>query len=173
MQGAGKKVASLQPGSELTLAQRYNLVQRPPALLTTNEWKVRCFTSTTTSHPSRQSAQLLRASVPSRVTVRIDKRTRKPSAVDLPLTCVVCLQKVQEKSREREDSCGECVICREEFRSEDQVLLSCSHVFHKQCIDAFERFAKVPRRQKCSCHMIRLDDALLNEVESPSSSLAL
>jgi hypothetical protein len=31
----------------------------------------------------------------------------------------------------------------------------------------------VPRRQKCSCHMIRLDDALLNEVESPSSSLAL
>ena len=61
----------------------------------------------------------------------------------LLLIIIIIVQEVQEKSRAREDSCGECVICREDFKNEDQILLSCSHVFHKQCIDAFERFAKV------------------------------
>jgi len=99
MNGAGKKTASLVPGSELTLAQRYGLVQRPAPLLTKEEWK-----------------------------------------------------EAQEKSRQRQDSCGECAICRDEFRDEDQILLSCSHVFHKQCITAFERFAK----QRC-CPLCRTE----------------
>ncbi|XP_010883794.3 RING finger protein 32 isoform X2 [Esox lucius] len=43
-----------------------------------------------------------------------------------------------------------CAICREEFRLRSQVLLSCSHVFHKDCLKAFERFSG----RKC-CPMCR------------------
>ncbi|KAI9193155.1 uncharacterized protein BJ171DRAFT_303707 [Polychytrium aggregatum] len=33
-----------------------------------------------------------------------------------------------------------CSICQDEFRTEDQILLSCSHVFHRHCIESYERF---------------------------------
>lgn len=48
---------------------------------------------------------------------------------------------VKSKSNDRKDSDQPCVICKEEFGTEDQVLLSCSHVFHKTCLQAFERFS--------------------------------
>ncbi|KAL3130514.1 hypothetical protein ABBQ38_008329 [Trebouxia sp. C0009 RCD-2024] len=44
------------------------------------------------------------------------------------------------KSTARQDSQHECSICCEHFGLEEQVLLSCSHVFHKQCITSFERY---------------------------------
>ncbi|KAL3144147.1 hypothetical protein ABBQ32_003936 [Trebouxia sp. C0010 RCD-2024] len=47
------------------------------------------------------------------------------------------------KSTARQDSQHECSICCEHFGMGEQVLLSCSHVFHKQCITSFERFARV------------------------------
>ena len=34
-----------------------------------------------------------------------------------------------------------CSICQEGFKIEKQVVLSCSHVFHKNCIDSFEKFS--------------------------------
>nr|CAB3265654.1 RING finger protein 32-like [Phallusia mammillata] len=53
-------------------------------------------------------------------------------------------------STEREDFTNPCVICKDEFRMEDQVLLSCSHVFHRACLKAFERFTG-----KKTCPMCR------------------
>ena len=47
------------------------------------------------------------------------------------------------KSTARQDSHHECSICCEHFGMEEQVLLSCSHVFHKQCIISFERYARL------------------------------
>lgn len=47
------------------------------------------------------------------------------------------------KSTARQDSHHECSICCEHFGMEEQVLLSCSHVFHKQCITSFERYASL------------------------------
>lgn len=44
------------------------------------------------------------------------------------------------KSTARQDSQHECSICCEHFGLGEQVLLSCSHVFHKQCITSFERY---------------------------------
>ncbi|KAJ9517624.1 hypothetical protein QJQ45_025042, partial [Haematococcus lacustris] len=51
--------------------------------------------------------------------------------------------KVQLQARLRQDSNSECPICREGFKAESQVLLSCSHVFHKSCLASFERYARV------------------------------
>ena len=36
-----------------------------------------------------------------------------------------------------------CPICMEAFRDGSEVLLSCSHIFHRACLGAFEKFMKV------------------------------
>jgi len=80
------------PRPELTLAQKYNLVKRPPEPLTEEQWA------------EAHAASKARSNV------------------------------------------GEmCAICRDDFRAGDQVLLSCSHVFHERCIKSFEKFA----HEKC------------------------
>ncbi|KAM9712386.1 RING finger protein 32 isoform 2-T2 [Menidia menidia] len=48
---------------------------------------------------------------------------------------------VKERSVLQQDSAQPCAICKEEFRLQAQVLLSCSHVFHRACLQAFERFS--------------------------------
>jgi hypothetical protein len=48
-------------------------------------------------------------------------------------------QEAAQKARHRDDSTSECAICREAFKAEGQVILSCSHVFHKACLASFER----------------------------------
>ncbi|XP_067108244.1 RING finger protein 32 [Osmerus mordax] len=58
--------------------------------------------------------------------------------------------RVKARSVDEGDSAQPCVICREEFRLQAQVLLSCSHVFHRVCLQAFESFAG----RKC-CPMCR------------------
>ena len=49
---------------------------------------------------------------------------------------------VHHQSLLRGDLKHGCSICYEPFRGESQVLLSCSHTFHKHCLSAFERFSK-------------------------------
>uniref|UniRef100_G1QH57 Ring finger protein 32 n=1 Tax=Nomascus leucogenys TaxID=61853 RepID=G1QH57_NOMLE len=49
-------------------------------------------------------------------------------------------QKVKQRSLLQGDSMQPCPICKEEFELRPQVLLSCSHVFHKACLQAFEKF---------------------------------
>ena len=46
------------------------------------------------------------------------------------------------KSLTRNDLKHGCPICCEEFKDEEQVLLSCSHVFHRKCVRSFEKFSK-------------------------------
>lgn len=43
-------------------------------------------------------------------------------------------KEVKEKSNARQDSSQPCVICKEDFGLQQQVLLSCSHVFHRTCL---------------------------------------
>ncbi|KAL9967030.1 hypothetical protein ACROYT_G025186 [Oculina patagonica] len=59
-------------------------------------------------------------------------------------------KQVKEKSNARQDSSQPCVICKEDFGLQQQVLLSCSHVFHRTCLEAFERFSG-----RKSCPMCR------------------
>ncbi|XP_063730094.1 RING finger protein 32 [Eleginops maclovinus] len=48
---------------------------------------------------------------------------------------------VKARSVQQGDSAQPCAICREEFHLQPQVLLSCSHVYHRACLQAFERFS--------------------------------
>ncbi|XP_077365511.1 RING finger protein 32 isoform X1 [Festucalex cinctus] len=57
---------------------------------------------------------------------------------------------VKARSIQQRESEQPCAICREPFCLQPQVLLSCSHVFHKACLQAFERFSG----RKC-CPMCR------------------
>ncbi|CAF0770858.1 unnamed protein product [Didymodactylos carnosus] len=57
---------------------------------------------------------------------------------------------IKVQSNKRDDSSQPCVICKEEFGLNQQVLLSCSHVFHRNCLEAFESYS----RKKC-CPMCR------------------
>ncbi|XP_064594804.1 RING finger protein 32-like isoform X2 [Liolophura sinensis] len=59
-------------------------------------------------------------------------------------------QAAKAKSNRREDSDLPCVICKEDFGLQQQVLLSCTHVFHRACLEAFERFTG-----KKTCPMCR------------------
>ncbi|XP_074430235.1 RING finger protein 32 [Larus michahellis] len=58
--------------------------------------------------------------------------------------------RIKQRSIQHGDSMQPCAICREEFALQPQVLLSCSHVFHKACLKAFEKFTG-----KKSCPMCR------------------
>ncbi|XP_057586807.1 RING finger protein 32 [Hippopotamus amphibius kiboko] len=49
-------------------------------------------------------------------------------------------EKVKQRSIQQGDSMHPCPICKEEFELRPQVLLSCSHVFHRACLQAFETF---------------------------------
>ena len=57
---------------------------------------------------------------------------------------------VHAQSQAREDSTGECCICREHFGPGEQVLLSCSHSFHRDCLASFERWGE--RSLACMLH---------------------
>ncbi|KAG9348037.1 hypothetical protein JZ751_004057 [Albula glossodonta] len=70
-------------------------------------------------------------------------------APPMPLTAQEW-RRVKTRSVDEGDSSQPCVICREEFRLQPQVLLSCSHVFHKVCLQAFEKFSG-----RKSCPMCR------------------
>ncbi|CAF1016412.1 unnamed protein product [Rotaria sp. Silwood1] len=47
---------------------------------------------------------------------------------------------IKQRSNDRQDSNCPCPICQEDFGLGQQVLLSCSHVFHRACLTTFEKF---------------------------------
>jgi hypothetical protein len=50
------------------------------------------------------------------------------------------------KSETRGDSAEPCSICLAPFGLQEQVILSCTHMFHKDCLASFERFLRVDQR---------------------------
>ncbi len=55
-------------------------------------------------------------------------------------------EEVAKRSDERKDSSAPCAICREPFGVQAQVILSCTHVFHRACLASFERFVGSAKR---------------------------
>ncbi|KAL2919973.1 RING finger protein 32 [Polyrhizophydium stewartii] len=60
---------------------------------------------------------------------------------------------VKARAAQRGDMAHPCPICQEPFTLEDQLLLSCSHIFHRNCLESYERFTN----QKC-CPLCRERD---------------
>ena len=61
------------------------------------------------------------------------------------LTSLLNLQPLRSSS-------APCAICREPFGVDAQVILSCTHVFHRACLASFERFVGAEKR---SCPICR------------------
>lgn len=59
---------------------------------------------------------------------------------------------VEKDSMNKKYSCDVCPICREQFKTDQQVILSCGHVFHYQCLRSFEKFTQASKR---SCPICR------------------
>ncbi|CAG9311559.1 unnamed protein product [Blepharisma stoltei] len=51
--------------------------------------------------------------------------------------------RVEQKAQSRGEHKGCCPICQEVFGRASSVILSCTHVFHKQCLQSFEKYAKI------------------------------
>ena len=47
---------------------------------------------------------------------------------------------IEVQHEKRCEVTDECPICREPFGIRQQVILSCSHVYHKVCLESFERY---------------------------------
>jgi hypothetical protein len=69
---------------------------------------------------------------------------------------------VHVRARLRQDDAREeCPICQERFKTDTQVLLSCSHVYHKQCLASYERYARTRACPLCRAQQyqrIEIDD---------------
>lgn len=111
---------------ELTLAQKLGIVPAPPKRLTHQ---------VATTHRNQQGHKVALT------------RAMRDNSVQQEW------QEAAERSKGRQDSCGDCAICREPFRAEDQVLLSCSHTFHQACLASYERFS-----QTKACPLCRAND---------------
>lgn len=54
---------------------------------------------------------------------------------------------VKSASLTRNDTA--CPICQEGFTNQGQVLLSCSHVYHRDCLESYEKFVRQKRCPMC------------------------
>ncbi|KAB0345274.1 hypothetical protein FD754_022200 [Muntiacus muntjak] len=85
--------------------------------------------------------------------------------------------RVKQRSVEQGDSMQPCPICKEEFGLHPQVLLSCSHVFHRACLQAFEKFTNkktcpLCRKNQYQTRVIR-DGARLFKIKCATSQRLL
>jgi hypothetical protein len=70
---------------------------------------------------------------------------------DMPLTSDEW-EAAAAASKQRDYAAEPCAICCAPFRDEKQVILSCSHVFHRYCLKSWEAFSKSQRGAKtCPC----------------------
>lgn len=63
---------------------------------------------------------------------------------------------VMMRTSKRGDHAGTCTICCQKFGRKEQVVLSCSHVFHLDCLNSFERF--LGKKKKKTCPLCRKAD---------------
>ena len=64
---------------------------------------------------------------------------------------------IEQTSLKRFNDKEPCPICYEELRFQEQNILSCSHVFHKKCLESFERFQR-SKGQERACPICRQQD---------------
>ncbi|XP_052646551.1 RING finger protein 32 [Harpia harpyja] len=102
-----------------------------------------------THHKNKEDAEKEYVLDPSPPQLTLAQKLGLVEPPSLPLTAEEWV-KIKQRSIQHGDSVQPCAICREEFALQPQVLLSCSHVFHKACLKAFEKLTG-----KKSCPMCR------------------
>lgn len=78
---------------------------------------------------------------------------------------------VHEMSLGRGHLLTDCAICRQVFGLEEQVLLSCSHAFHRHCLASYEKYAQQSEQQPpllCLCML--LSGALSQPIEGDQAA---
>nr|XP_009943461.1 PREDICTED: LOW QUALITY PROTEIN: RING finger protein 32 [Opisthocomus hoazin] len=101
-------------------------------------------------HKSKEDAEKEYVLDPSPPQLTLAQKLGLAEPPSLPLTAEEWV-KLKQRSIQHGDSVQPCLIYREEFAFQPQVLLSCSHVFHKvTCLKAFEKFTG-----KTSCPLCR------------------
>ncbi|NXL01485.1 RNF32 protein, partial [Mesembrinibis cayennensis] len=92
-----------------------------------------------THHKNKEDAEKEYILDPSPPQLTLAQKLGLVEPPSFPLTAEECV-KIKQGSIQHGDSIQPCAICREEFALQPQVLLSCSHIFHKACLKAFEKF---------------------------------
>ncbi|TNV70923.1 hypothetical protein FGO68_gene17756 [Halteria grandinella] len=64
---------------------------------------------------------------------------------------------IEQQSLKRFNDKEPCPICYDDLRFQEQTILSCTHVFHKKCLDSFERFQRLKGHDK-ACPICRKED---------------
>ncbi|RHY64392.1 hypothetical protein DYB26_004259 [Aphanomyces astaci] len=72
----------------------------------------------------------------------------------------------EAKAEERGDTMHPCSICRESFGVQPKVILSCSHMFHHNCLASFERFLRTNQRVCPLCRKQNYQKRHTNQGES-------
>ena len=70
-------------------------------------------------------------------------------------------EQVKEKGVNRSDQ--QCAICLNNLWNKPVYLLSCTHIFHVNCIEGFERYALPGNKNKCPCCRDTYDKKLLQK----------
>lgn len=67
--------------------------------------------------------------------------------------------KIEKRNLERQKHKEPCPICYDDLHFTEQSILSCSHVFHKRCLESFERHTKNRGMELCCpiCRQERYD----------------
>lgn len=141
--GAGKAADIVAVAPALSLAQKRGLVPAPAALLTPAQWA---------AIEARAQARLIaggqgsclhdRAAAEDNAT----ERDRENPAADDPVEDEGAAALPEHANAAGGDAAARasfaCPICFESFGLREQVLLSCSHTFHRCCLDSFEAYQR-------------------------------
>jgi hypothetical protein len=88
------------------------------------------------------------------ITLSLAQRLGLVDMPDMPLTSEQWGEVAADASRKREDDLFSepCAICVAPFRDEKQVILSCGHVFHRECLLSWEAFSQTQNGSRsCPC----------------------
>lgn len=133
-------IAPIAP--KLSLAQQRGLVPAPAALLSTAEWDAVELRAKRRADEEAAAAAAAATKV-STATHGAASVTASGAATGAARCSSAVASAASTLAHEANGryclSIGTCPICMEEFGLREQVLLSCSHLFHRSCIESFER----------------------------------
>lgn len=126
--GEARPTERVEKAPKLTLAQSRGLVPAPSPLLTDDQWQ------------AVERTAALRAGGSASTPASCGTPSGPPATAAGEGGATLALATPPAVPAQHES----CSICMEAFGLRDQVLLSCSHTFHRSCLESFERYVPLP-----------------------------